>query len=112
MRGKVEPGTLNPAPLIVTEWMVNGTVPVESTVTGNIAVDPTATLPKLKLAESTASMAVPGAVEFSELREVCSISAVSESIALGEAGKVFVAYPPAVFSEIAKIKQQIHIPRL
>lgn len=64
VRGNFTPDTLNPAPLIVTELIVNGDVPVDVTVNGNVAAAPTVTLPKLRLATLTARSAVPAAAAF------------------------------------------------
>jgi len=49
VRGKVAPDTVYSSPLIADEVIVNGAVPAEITVTGSVIVDPTATLPKLRL---------------------------------------------------------------
>ena len=61
MIGNIAPDTVNPALLIVVEPIVNGAVPVEVTVTGNVAVDPTVTLPKLRLFGLTVSCGLPRA---------------------------------------------------
>ena len=61
MIGNIAPDTVNPALLIVVEPIVNGAVPVEATVTGNVAVDPTVTLPKLRLFGLTVSCGLPRA---------------------------------------------------
>lgn len=59
--GKVAPLTVKPAPLTVAEEIVTAAVPVEVSVTGSIALDPTVTLPKFRLAGLTESVAVPEA---------------------------------------------------
>lgn len=56
--GKATPDTVNPAPVIDRAVIINGAVPVEVSVTGNVAVDPTVTLPKFRLAGLTASCGV------------------------------------------------------
>ena len=62
MIGNVAPATANSALLIVVEVIVNGAVPVEVTLTGNVAVDPTVTLPKLRLFGLTVSCGLPRAI--------------------------------------------------
>lgn len=53
--GRVPEATLNPVPLMAAALMVNVAVPVEVIVTGNVAFDPTATLPKLSLVKLISS---------------------------------------------------------
>ncbi len=61
VRGKVAPETVKPVPPIVAELIISGAVPVEVTVSGSVEVDPTPTLPKLKLVELTDSCGVVAA---------------------------------------------------
>src|SRR5271170_4888218 len=59
--GKTAPDALNPTPRIAAELIVSGAVPVEVTVIGNVAVDPTVTLPKGRLDALMDSVAAGGA---------------------------------------------------
>jgi hypothetical protein len=49
--GKVAPDTVNALPLIAAALIVNEDVPLDVTVTGSVALDPTPTLPKLREVE-------------------------------------------------------------
>lgn len=53
--GRVAPDTVKPVPLIIAELILNGAVPVEVSVTGSIASEPSFTVPKLKLFGFTVS---------------------------------------------------------
>ena len=50
MTGRVPPTTVKAAPVIAAEFTVTGEVPVEVSVTDNVAGAFTVTLPKLRLA--------------------------------------------------------------
>jgi hypothetical protein len=89
VRGRVTWDILKPTPWIVTELIVNGAVPVAVTVTGNVTVDPTVTLPKLRLAELADRFTTPTAA--SELFAVCCVNADPESVAPGETCRILVA---------------------
>ena len=47
--GNVAPDTVKPVPMIEGAVIVSGAVPVDVTITGSVAVDPTLTVPKLRL---------------------------------------------------------------
>ena len=49
MIGNVAPDTVKPVPLIEGAVIVSGAVPVDVTTTGSVVVDPTLTVPKLRL---------------------------------------------------------------
>ena len=70
--GKVAPLTVKPSPLTATELIVNAAVPVEVSVTGSVALDPSVTLPKLRLVVLTASVAVPEVAIPKPLRAPCA----------------------------------------
>lgn len=53
--GKLAPDTLKPAPLMIAEVMLTGSVPVEVSTTGSTAEEPSSTVPKLKLPGLTVS---------------------------------------------------------
>jgi hypothetical protein len=57
--GKVAPDTVKPVPLIVAELTVTALVPLEVNVTPSVALEPTATSPKLKLVGLTVSVDAP-----------------------------------------------------
>jgi hypothetical protein len=59
--GKLAPERVNPVPVKVAALIVTGAVPLEVRVTGWVDVEPTATLPKLKLAGLTVSCGVVAA---------------------------------------------------
>src|SRR5271155_982474 len=61
VRGKTAPDALNPTPRIVAELIVSGAVPVEVSVTGNVVIDPTVTLPNVRLDALMDSAAAGGA---------------------------------------------------
>ncbi len=73
--GKVAPDTLKLAPLAVAELIVTVPVPVDVSVTGRVEVDPTVTLPKLRLDGLTVRPAVPVAAAASPapLSEPCAM---------------------------------------
>jgi hypothetical protein len=56
--GKLAPDTENPAPATVAESTVTESVPLDDSVRGWVATEPTATLPKFKLDELTLSPGV------------------------------------------------------
>ena len=106
MIGKVAPDTLNTAPLIVAELIVSGAIPFEVIFTGNVAVDPTVTLLKLRLAELSESSAVPEAGVSPELVAACPRGRASKSTAFGEVCRTLVAGPFVAYRqpEITKIR--------
>ena len=59
--GRVPVATLNPVPLMDAALMVNVAVPVEVIVTGKVAFEPTATLPKLSLVKLISSWEIVAA---------------------------------------------------
>jgi hypothetical protein len=59
--GKVAPDALNPTPRIAAELIVSGAVPVEVSVNGSVVIDPTVTLPKVRLDALIESAAAGGA---------------------------------------------------
>lgn len=80
--GNLAPGTLNPAPLTAMELMVNGAVPVEVSVIGSVAVEPTVTLPKLRLVALTERVAVPAASAGAEIRPQAYINTLTHRLKL------------------------------
>ncbi len=84
VRGKVAPDTVKPAPLTDAELIVTAADPVEVSVTGSVALDPTATLPKLRVVELTDSVRVLEAfvVTPEPLIEPCASAAPEEFIAV------------------------------
>jgi hypothetical protein len=60
--GNVAPDTVKPVPLIVAELIVTADVPLEVTVTDFVALELTATFPKLKLVGVTVHCALPAPV--------------------------------------------------
>ncbi len=67
--GKVAPLTLNPVPLMVAELTVTAPVPVEVSVTPNVAFEPVLTSPKLKLVGLTVKVEVDAVAVPVPLRE-------------------------------------------
>jgi len=73
--GRVPVATLNPVPLMDAALMVNVAVPVEVIVTGKVAFEPTATLPKLSLVKLIGSQPqrnrpIPGRSELGRTRQL------------------------------------------
>ncbi len=82
--GKVAPDTLKSVPLIVAELTFTALVPVDVSVTGSVEVEPTVTLPKLRLAGLTDKVAVPVAAFATPapLSEPCAMRLAAEFIAV------------------------------
>jgi hypothetical protein len=80
--GNVAPDTVKPAPLMLAEFTVTALVPLEVSVTGKVDVDPTATLPKLRLLGLTDNVAVLFSSATPEpLSAPCAIRLAAESTA-------------------------------
>ena len=62
MIGRVAPTTVKPAPVIAAEFTVTGEVPVDVSVTGNVAGELTVTPPKLRFAVLTERIGARAAV--------------------------------------------------